>query len=214
MQSSLRAVSCCNPRLFKPWQAGFSSRLRKMSQRIRPGQSQQAGFSCGANTPLSGAAIFFANRGVTSATPPTCPIRKPALTTSTLSLTATPSANREIPSLRASQIARHLSSSSPPLSSANSTSGPANRHLDKMSSPYNIRKTGALHTLEHRVFIEERNEILSPFHDIPLYPDEKNKDILNMVVEIPRWTNAKLEVSMFPRHGWRNSALPLLSLFS
>ncbi|KAK2072739.1 hypothetical protein P8C59_007076 [Phyllachora maydis] len=64
-----------------------------------------------------------------------------------------------------------------------------------MSSPYNIRKTGALHTLEHRVFIEERNEILSPFHDIPLYPDEKNKDILNMVVEIPRWTNAKLEIS-------------------
>jgi hypothetical protein len=30
-------------------------------------------------------------------------------------------------------------------------------------------------------------------HDIPLYADEANK-VFNMVVEIPRWTNAKMEV--------------------
>lgn len=34
---------------------------------------------------------------------------------------------------------------------------------------------------------------VNPLHDIPLYADEKN-GILNMVVEIPRGTNAKLEI--------------------
>jgi inorganic pyrophosphatase len=34
---------------------------------------------------------------------------------------------------------------------------------------------------------------VSPFHDIPLYANEQ-QTILNMVVEIPRWTNAKQEV--------------------
>jgi hypothetical protein len=37
---------------------------------------------------------------------------------------------------------------------------------------------------------------LSPFHDIPLYADPENK-ICNMVVEIPRWTNHKMEVTKF-----------------
>lgn len=35
---------------------------------------------------------------------------------------------------------------------------------------------------------------ISPFHDIPLYADQANK-VYNMVVEIPRWTNAKFEIS-------------------
>jgi hypothetical protein len=34
---------------------------------------------------------------------------------------------------------------------------------------------------------------ISPLHDIPIYADA-NKKIYNMVVEIPRWTNAKMEV--------------------
>ncbi|EME27976.1 inorganic pyrophosphatase [Galdieria sulphuraria] len=34
---------------------------------------------------------------------------------------------------------------------------------------------------------------INPLHDIPLYVD-KQKGILNMIVEIPRWTNAKLEL--------------------
>ena len=34
---------------------------------------------------------------------------------------------------------------------------------------------------------------INPLHDIPLYADKK-KGIYNMVVEIPRWTNAKLEL--------------------
>ncbi len=36
-------------------------------------------------------------------------------------------------------------------------------------------------------------QVVSPFHDIPLFANAE-KTILNMVVEVPRWTNAKLEV--------------------
>lgn len=76
---------------------------------------------------------------------------------------------------------------------------------------------------------------ISPMHDIPLYADEANK-ILNMVVEIPRWTNAKMEINLketlnpikqdvkkgklryvancFPHHGyiWNYGALPQVIL--
>lgn len=72
---------------------------------------------------------------------------------------------------------------------------------------------------------------MSPFHDIPLYAN-KEQNIFNMIVEIPRWTNAKLEISKeeafnpikqdekkgklrfvrncFPHHGyiWNYGALP------
>lgn len=64
-----------------------------------------------------------------------------------------------------------------------------------MASPYSLRKVGAPNTLEHRVYIEKDGVPVSPFHDIPLYANQE-QTILNMVVEIPRWTNAKLEVSI------------------
>ncbi|KAI9927759.1 hypothetical protein ASPWEDRAFT_112687 [Aspergillus wentii DTO 134E9] len=59
---------------------------------------------------------------------------------------------------------------------------------------YTVRKIGQANTLEHRVYIEKDGVPVSPFHDIPLFHDEK-AGILNMVVEIPRWTNAKQEIS-------------------
>ncbi|CAK7265236.1 Inorganic pyrophosphatase [Sporothrix epigloea] len=59
---------------------------------------------------------------------------------------------------------------------------------------YTTRKIAAQHTLEHRVFVEKDGQPISPFHDIPLYANAE-KTILNMVVEIPRWTNAKMEIS-------------------
>lgn len=83
----------------------------------------------------------------------------------------------KISSLRAAQIARHLSSDT----------------SSKMSA-YTTRKVAAPHTLEHRVYIEKDGVPVSAFHDIPLYANAE-QTILNMVVEIPRWTNAKLEVS-------------------
>lgn len=62
-----------------------------------------------------------------------------------------------------------------------------------MASRYGIRKVGAPFTLEHRVYIEKDGQPISAFHDIPLYANTE-QTILNMVVEIPRWTNAKQEV--------------------
>jgi len=63
-----------------------------------------------------------------------------------------------------------------------------------MASQYTVRKIGAPNTLDHRIYIEKDGVPVSPFHDIPLYANEQ-QTILNMVVEIPRWTNGKLEIS-------------------
>jgi hypothetical protein len=65
-----------------------------------------------------------------------------------------------------------------------------------MASQYRVRKVGQPYTLEHRIYIEKDGVPISPFHDIPLYANEA-QTILNMVVEIPRWTNGKLEVSYY-----------------
>ncbi|TWU74471.1 Inorganic pyrophosphatase [Metarhizium rileyi] len=76
---------------------------------------------------------------------------------------------------------------------------------------YAVHKVGVPNTLSHKVYIEQQvhqkvvnegreervrlsSKLVSPFHDVPLYAD-KEKGILNMIVEIPRWTNAKLEIS-------------------
>ena len=93
---------------------------------------------------------------------------------------------KNTPLSRTSQIARHLSSSS---AHDFSTITDAN-----MASQYKVRKNGAPNTLEHRIYIEKDGVPVSPFHDIPLYANEQ-QTVLNMVVEIPRWTNGKLEVS-------------------
>ncbi|KAI0785501.1 inorganic pyrophosphatase [Irpex lacteus] len=109
-----------------------------------------------------------------------------------------------------------------------------NRHLLQLRamSQYTTRQIGAANTLEHRVFIEKNDHtVVSPFHDIPLFADANN-GILNMIVEVPRWTNAKLEISKeepfnpikqdikkgrlrfvrncFPHHGyiWNYGAFP------
>uniref|UniRef100_K7F800 inorganic diphosphatase n=1 Tax=Pelodiscus sinensis TaxID=13735 RepID=K7F800_PELSI len=37
-------------------------------------------------------------------------------------------------------------------------------------------------------------QYISPFHDIPMHPDA-SKNVFNMVVEVPRWTNAKMEIA-------------------
>ncbi|KAF8333045.1 inorganic pyrophosphatase [Cantharellus anzutake] len=87
------------------------------------------------------------------------------------------------------------------------------------------------YVLPHRVFIEHNGNVVSPFHDIPLFVDQSN-GILNMIVEVPRWTNAKMEISKeeffnpikqdikkgklrfvrncFPHHGyiWNYGAFP------
>ncbi|KAF8735017.1 hypothetical protein AX14_002927 [Amanita brunnescens Koide BX004] len=107
-------------------------------------------------------------------------------------------------------------------------------HLSLLSPPmaqFQTRLIGAPYTLEHRVYVQQSGSVVSPFHDIPLFADQ-DLGILNMIVEVPRWTNAKMEISKeelfnpikqdvkkgklrfvrncFPHHGyiWNYGAFP------
>lgn len=109
---------------------------------------------------------------------------------------------------RAAQVAGHLSASSQSHSTSQSqsrmTSLPISEkgYNSKVPSQYGIRSVGAPHTLEHRTYVEKDGVPLSPFHDIPLYANEQ-QTVMNMIVEIPRWSNAKQEV----RHNLSRAAM-------
>ncbi|XP_033200526.1 inorganic pyrophosphatase Nurf-38 isoform X2 [Bombus vancouverensis nearcticus] len=103
------------------------------------------------------------------------------------------------------------------------------KYVRKMS--YTTVERGAPNSTDYRIYFRNDTGPISPMHDIPLYADEANK-IVNMVVEIPRWTNAKMEINLkealnpikqdvkksklryvancFPHHGyiWNYGALP------
>jgi len=74
--------------------------------------------------------------------------------------------------------------------------GQLSKHFSAaMSSEFKPRVVGAPNTFEHRVFLENRKgQVVSPFHDIPLWANE-GRSTFNMIVEVPRWSNAKLEIS-------------------
>lgn len=76
-----------------------------------------------------------------------------------------------------------------------------------MPSEYSIREVGQPNTIEHRIYIEKDGQLISPFHDIPLYANDQ-QTVLNMIVEIPRWTNAKQEVGICP-----TDVYPSINLF-
>ena len=49
---------------------------------------------------------------------------------------------------------------------------------------------------EYLVYFEEEDgQLVSPWHDIPLFADQTSLATLNMVVEIPRFSQAKFEIS-------------------
>ncbi|XP_077332792.1 inorganic pyrophosphatase 2, mitochondrial isoform X2 [Lithobates pipiens] len=75
---------------------------------------------------------------------------------------------------------------------------------------YSIEERGRPNTIEYRLYFKNADgKFISPFHDIPLHAgtDENNdvpakksksnwdKTVFNMVVEVPRWTNAKMEIA-------------------
>lgn len=99
---------------------------------------------------------------------------------------------------------------------------------------FNTRQVGGpSNSLEYRLFLEDSStgKVVSPFHDIPMWANE-SEGIVNMVIEIPRWSNAKLEIckeelmnpikqdvkkgklrfikNIFPHHGypWNYGAIP------
>jgi len=59
---------------------------------------------------------------------------------------------------------------------------------------YSIKEAGTVQTTEWKAYFFSRNKPISPFHDIPLWVD-KSLHVANMVVEIPKGTQPKLEIS-------------------
>merc|ERR1712137_1148763 len=60
---------------------------------------------------------------------------------------------------------------------------------------YSTEHSGDISTTDYRVFCKRDGNYVSYLHDIPLYANEE-KTVLNMVVEIPRGTNAKMEICL------------------
>ncbi|KAG7308076.1 hypothetical protein JYU34_006718 [Plutella xylostella] len=99
------------------------------------------------------------------------------------------------------------------------------------SSMFVAEERGSAYSPDYRVFFKDECGPISPLHDIPLWADRSAK-LVNMVVEVPRWSNAKMEISLseklnpikqdtkkgalrfvsnvFPHHGyiWNYGALP------
>ncbi|XP_061420807.1 inorganic pyrophosphatase [Lethenteron reissneri] len=99
---------------------------------------------------------------------------------------------------------------------------------------YSVEERGNPNSLAYRLYYKDaQGQYISPFHDIPLCASEEPKQpVFNMVVEVPRWTNAKMEIAtkdplnpikqdvkkgklrfvanVFPHHGyiWNYGALP------
>lgn len=67
-------------------------------------------------------------------------------------------------------------------------------NLSPKMSKYCVVEKGTPNTSSYRMFITNSDVPISPFHDIPLLANADNK-IYNMVVEIPRWSNAKMEIA-------------------
>ncbi|XP_053478204.1 inorganic pyrophosphatase 2, mitochondrial [Ictalurus furcatus] len=77
-------------------------------------------------------------------------------------------------------------------------------------SHYMMEERGRPNSPDFRIYFKtSHGKYISPFHDIPLYaPEQKENEILkkkqkrsdseilfNMVVEVPRWSNAKMEIA-------------------
>ncbi|XP_026131848.1 inorganic pyrophosphatase 2, mitochondrial [Carassius auratus] len=60
---------------------------------------------------------------------------------------------------------------------------------------FSVEERGRENTASYRLYFRNAEEkYISPFHDIPIYADEA-ENIFNAVIEVPRWTNAKMEIA-------------------
>ena len=67
-----------------------------------------------------------------------------------------------------------------------------NREL--MMAGYTSVERGCRNSLEYRLFFKDGSgKVVSPMHDIPMLSGE---GVYNMVVEVPRWSNAKIEIDL------------------
>jgi inorganic pyrophosphatase len=61
---------------------------------------------------------------------------------------------------------------------------------------YALRPVGKSLTKEYRVYFNLHDKLLSPWHDLALYPGSGHDPVVHMVVEVPRWWSVKMEVSL------------------
>lgn len=62
---------------------------------------------------------------------------------------------------------------------------------------YHVVETGDENDMSYRLFLADDQGLVSPFHDIPLVASEQNGEkVFNMLVEIPKGTNAKMEITL------------------
>ncbi len=70
---------------------------------------------------------------------------------------------------------------------------------ESSSSSLKARHVAEPNTLDYKVYLESEGKVSSFWHDIPLinthFSTPENGNVFNMVVEIPRFSNAKLEIS-------------------
>ncbi|XP_074084868.1 inorganic pyrophosphatase 2, mitochondrial isoform X2 [Macrotis lagotis] len=90
-------------------------------------------------------------------------------------------------------------SSGPPLRGAGAAAragrwGPLAPPRRAMSR-YVTEERGRPGSAQYRLYFKNiAGHYISPFHDIPLKAESK-EEVFNMVVEVPRWTNAKMEIA-------------------
>jgi len=100
-------------------------------------------------------------------------------------------------------------------------------------SAYTCEERACPNSLEYRLYIKDGSgKPVSAMHDIPMKPASGDGGVYNMVVEVPRWSNAKIEIDLksglnplkqdvkkgklrfvancFPHHGyiWNYGAIP------
>lgn len=64
----------------------------------------------------------------------------------------------------------------------------------KIITSNNVEIKGKYGTIDYQIFFKNsKNQIISPWHDIPTYADT-NKELINFIVEIPMYSTAKMEV--------------------
>merc|ERR1711971_540780 len=63
---------------------------------------------------------------------------------------------------------------------------------DFLRKIWSTKQKGSRYSKEFRTFFKDASgNIVSPFHDIPML---SSPGVYNMVVEVPRWSNAKMEI--------------------
>ncbi|KAH8269582.1 hypothetical protein KR018_009571 [Drosophila ironensis] len=97
-----------------------------------------------------------------------------------------------------SRVIRRLipTSAAPRSTSHRSVQLEGKQTASAIMSLYETVEKGAKNSPSYSLYFKNKcGNVISPMHDIPLYANEA-KTVYNMVVEVPRWTNAKMEISL------------------